>query len=341
MPGLVKFLLPVALVLSGCGAEALRRFGLKEVKGTATNAVAFDQAFVVGCGPTTQAPETLHTEDFETFGCTIFSKSEHRKVESVLRIVQINVFPASSSSLARPATAEPEATSVWHAYFNLPTGIFATVSHVEVKAVYGDAEITLQNDGLIVYDPEGLSDRDEQENTFVVRKLDEPTLDFKKIDGHFLFVTALAMIPGQDFNSVAGADLRCSIEAQQVVALASYQFAALLSDESHDLKERVSLHGPIRDLDKTVIIENGEALYDSAGFSSPLKVINGDLASSARRVWTGSASGAAKASGKTCTSWSSKDPAGVAAFGDPSTEQWLDAGEDSCAKGYSLYCISR
>lgn len=330
----LKILLPFALVLSGCGVETLRRLGLKEQPSESKDIVTLDQAFVVGCGPTAAAPAALSAEGMETFGCTVFSRDERRKVESALQIFQVNVFLADGGFDPRPATLEYDEASPWHAYFNLRAGAFGEATHIEVKARYGDAETALSNGGLAVYDPEHLSDRDEKENTFHPRSDDDPIIDFKKIDGHILFVTSLDLIPGQDFNSVEGADLRCSIEAQKVVKLAVYKFAALLTDDTRAARERVELKGPIRNVDETVMVEDGPALFDSPGFDGALQVVTGDLATSALRVWTG-------ATGKNCANWGSKDPAQLAVVGDPSAELWQNAGESACSQGRRIYCISR
>lgn len=334
MAWLLKFLLPIVLVLSGCGAETLRRFGLKERTGEGREIVTLDQAFVVGCGPTDQAPATLRTEGMETFGCTVFSRDERRKVESALQIFQVNVFIPEGGFDPRPAVPEHDEGKPWHAYFNLPAGVFDTVTRFEVKARYGDEETGLANDGLVVYDPEGLSDRDEKENTFIPRGDADPIVDFKKVDGHILFVTGVDLIPGQDFNSIEGADLRCSIEAQKLVKLAVYKFAALLSDATRQAKDRVEMKGPVRNVDEDVVVEDGAALFAAPGFGGHLKVLNGDLATNALRVWTGTAE-------KHCSGWGSKDPAQMAVVGDPSSELWQNAGESTCSVGRRIYCISR
>lgn len=334
MRWIVKILLPIALAASGCGAESLRRLGLKERTDAGKDIVSLSEAFVVGCGPTAHAPDALRVGDTETFGCTIFSRDERRKVESDLVIFQVNVFAADGGFDPRPATPEYEEASPWHAYFNLRAGAFGGVTRIEVKARYGDAETALSNGGLVVYDPEGLSDRDERENTFVPRKGADPAIDFKKVDGHILFVTELDMVPGQDFNSIEGADLRCSIEAQKVVKLAVYRFYALLSDETRAAKDRVEIKGPIRNFDEEVILEDGPTLFAAQGFGGKLQVVNGDLASNALRVWTGTA-------GKNCANWGSKDPAQLATVGDPSAELWQNAGESACSQGRRIYCISR
>lgn len=330
----LKILLPIALATSGCGAESLRRLGLKEKTYDGKEVVSLSEGFVVGCGPTAAAPNALRVDGTETFGCTVFSRNERRKVESDLVIFQVNVFLPEGGFDPRPATAEYDEASPWHAYFNLRAGAFAGVTHIEVKARYGDAETALSNGGLIVYDPEGLSERDEKENTFVPRQGADPAIDFKKIDGHILFVSELDMIPGQDFNSIEGADLRCSIEAQKVVKLAVYRFYALLSDATRAAKDRVEIKGPIRNFDEEVILEDGPSLFTSQGFGGDLQVVNGDLASNALRVWTGTAD-------KNCGNWGSKNPAQMATVGDPSSELWQNAGESACSQGRRIYCISR
>ncbi len=334
MVGSLKILLLFALALSGCGVDSLRRLGLKEQPGESKDIVDLGQAFVVGCGPTSLAPAALEVDGMETFGCTVFSRDERRRVESALQIFQVNVFLPDGGFDPRPATLEYDEASPWHAYFNLRAGAFATATHIEVKARYGDAETALSNGGLVVYDPEGLSERDESENTFEPRSGEGPIIDFKKIDGHILFVTSLDLIPGQDFNSIEGADLRCSIEAQQVVKLAVYKFAALLTDDTRAAKDRVELKGPIRNVDETVMVEDGPALFASPGFAGALQVVTGDLATNALRVWTG-------ATGLNCANWGSKAPAEMAVVGDPSTELWQNAGESACSQGRRIYCISR
>lgn len=330
----LKILLPFTLLVAGCGAESLRRLGLKEKNDSGKDVVSLAEGFVVGCGPTEHAPDALRVEGVETFGCTVFSRDERRKVESDLVIFQVNVFIAEGGFDPRPATAEFDEASPWHAYFNLRAGAFEGVTHIEVKARYGAAETALSNDGLIVYDPEGLSERDEKENTFVPRKGTDPAIDFKKVDGHILFVSEIDMIPGQDFNSIEGADLRCSIEAQKVVKLAVYRFYALLSDATRAAEDRVEIKGPIRNFDEKVILEDGPSLFDSKGFDGNLQVVNGDLASNALRVWTGT-------SDANCANWGSKDPAQMATVGDPSSELWQNAGESACSAGRRIYCISR
>lgn len=322
----VKIPLWVALVLPGCGGGS--NSGDKDI-------VSLTEAFLIGCGPTAHAPAVLVKDGYETFGCTVFSRSERRKVESALEIFQVNVFaPDGSGFNPRPAVVERDEASPWHAYFDLPRWAFDGVTRIEAKARYGDAETALENGGIPVYDPEGLSTRDEHENTFVPRIGIDPIADFKKIDGHILFVTEVDLIPGQDFNSVAGADLRCSIEAQKLVSLAVYKFAALLSDSKTAAKDRVSLSGPIRDVDKDVILEDAALLFAPGGFDGHLKVLNGDLATNALRVWTGTPE-------KNCADWASKDPARMAVVGDPSTQTWQNAGESACSQGRRIYCISR
>ncbi len=329
-----KFLLPLALLASGCGADSLRRLGLKERVDEEKSVVSLSEAFVVGCGPTANAPGALRVDGMETFGCTVFSRDERRKVESALALFQVNVFFPDGGFDPRPATAEHDEAKPWHAYFNLRAGAFPEMTRIEVKARYGDAETALNSAGLVVYDPEGLSDRDERENTFVPRQGADPAIDFKQVDGHILFVTGVDMVPGQDFNSIEGADLRCSIEAQKVVKLAVYRFFALLSDATRPARDRVAIKGPIRNFDEEIVLEDGPQLFESKGFDGNLQVVGGDLASNALRVWTGTAE-------KNCANWGSKDPAQMAAVGDPSSELWQNAGESACSTGRRIYCISR
>ncbi len=340
----LKFLTVLALLLSGCGVGTLRRLGLKaKVDDGEKNRelLALSSAFLVGCGPTVLAPAELQGENLETFGCTVISKSEKRKVESNLVIYEVDVFLPDGTIARRPALVNPVEESPWHVFFNLGTAKFAGVTRIQVQAHYGDDLAILKNGGLIVYDPEDLTDRDEKENAFKVPKPGDSITSFKKVDGHILFVTQDEVIPGKDFNSAAGASLRCSIDAQKIVKLAIYRFSALVSDDEHDARDVLKLNGPIRNVAEEIMVEDGSTLFSTPGFDGKLQVSNGDAASNALRVWTGSTSEGLRSAGKTCGSWGSSDTAAMGVVGNPSNEAWQAESEGSCDKAYRLYCISK
>ncbi len=155
---------------------------------------------------------------------------------------------------------------------------------------------------------------------------------------HYTFITN-SPTAGFAIGSLSNADVFCQSKATSGTASSAMgaTWKAIMSDESTNAKDRLSISGPVLLLDGSTVATDAADLWDGT-ISTNININeNGETVSS--WVWTGTTEDGLKASGDTCNSWVGVG-SGLAGNSTSTTSTWINGNSGSCLSSYRLYCIS-
>jgi len=135
---------------------------------------------------------------------------------------------------------------------------------------------------------------------------------------------------------LAGGDAIC----QSLAANAGLEgtFVALLSSNTVDAKDRITTDGPWTRVDRVLVADNKNDLFDGT-LDAPINLTEAGESLSTN-VWTGSnADGTTYA--KTCVGWTDEGGAQDGRYGisGDAASSWISTDADPCASTFSLYCL--
>ena len=148
--------------------------------------------------------------------------------------------------------------------------------------------------------------------------------------GSLLIFSTLSGYVGTAIGSVANADALCQTAANAAGYAGSYK--AILSDETTDAKDRLTLSYPIvRATDGTTVVASTNLWVGS---------LDNAVSTTGSSVWTGTNAAGAKTAGETCSSWTGGTN-GKSGLTQQATGSWTSQGTTTCSGSARLYCIQQ
>ncbi|MDA9951529.1 DUF1554 domain-containing protein [Oligoflexaceae bacterium] len=140
-------------------------------------------------------------------------------------------------------------------------------------------------------------------------------------------------------GGMAGADAKCQAEAN--VTMPAKKWKAIIADNSTSVVDHVSMRGPVKNMQGTVVARSMNQLLDELAvdvkFDESAAAVSG-------LVWTGSAPDGSPVKGKNCLNWSSNSPSYSAAYGDLASGNFVGSGQSAngaCSITKRLACVTQ
>jgi hypothetical protein len=161
---------------------------------------------------------------------------------------------------------------------------------------------------------------------------------------HYIFATSYEF--AGDLGGLTGADASCETAAASGAATSglSATWFAILSDSSTDVNTRVSIQGPVYNINDDLVANDSSDLWDGTLANAVSYDENGVIitAGDGLSVWTGSDSSGYSIPSSHCLDWSNSTAGSMGSIGLlDTTDQWINGSTvDSCDNQRHIYCIS-
>ena len=154
---------------------------------------------------------------------------------------------------------------------------------------------------------------------------------------HRIFITS--SYHAGNFGGIESADGVCQSLAD--AAALGGTFRAIVSQDGDAAADRLTITGPVRNMEDVVIAEDGPGLWDGM-IADAITVDEQGMTDANGAVWTGTLADGSAAPDN-CSNWTSDSPLGDGhkALKEQTNAGWIAHSLDNCNKSFHLYCIEQ
>ena len=151
--------------------------------------------------------------------------------------------------------------------------------------------------------------------------------------------------PSGDVGGLAGGDYNVTYEAYAAGWIPDWDgdeilFHAILSDETTNARDRLSIVGPIYNLGNELIASDAADLWDGTIDHAIRYDVFGNSVPDGTRVWAGCTAQGTKSTGNNCGSWLNPNTFGFTGNPNDITLNWIVITEMQCNQSARLYGLS-